>query len=220
MNARNVPLIALLAAFSFVIMMFNIPLPGGTTGHAIGAALAAIIIGPEIATIAISIALIIQAFFFGDGPYVLRRQANEWIAEPSPGGIRAMCEKDGRVFAVTDQSPQGLFVRRDRGYWANVSSDASWQAAVAGREFGHVSGLAGALDDGYLLMDGRIEHYDGHTFTELHTDSGLGLRAIGYAGGWALGLGEDGFVYSRNRGAARRCCRTDTRPASRRRRRT
>ena len=67
MNARSVPLIALLAAFSFVIMMFNVPLPGGTTGHAVGAALAAVLLGPEIATIAVSIALIIQAFFFGDG---------------------------------------------------------------------------------------------------------------------------------------------------------
>ncbi len=67
MNARSVPLIALLAAFSFVIMMFNVPLPGGTTGHAVGATLAAIVLGPEIATIAVSIALIIQAFFFGDG---------------------------------------------------------------------------------------------------------------------------------------------------------
>jgi cobalt/nickel transport system permease protein len=67
MNARSVPLISLMAAFSFVIMMFNIPLPGGTTGHAVGAALAAIVLGPEIAAIAISIALIIQAFFFGDG---------------------------------------------------------------------------------------------------------------------------------------------------------
>ncbi len=67
MNARSVPLIALLSAFSFVIMMFNVPLPGGTTGHAVGAALAAIILGPEVATIAVSIALIIQAFFFGDG---------------------------------------------------------------------------------------------------------------------------------------------------------
>ena len=67
MNARSVPLIALLAAFAFVILMFNIPLPGGTTGHAVGAALAAIILGPEVATIAISIALIIQALFFGDG---------------------------------------------------------------------------------------------------------------------------------------------------------
>jgi cobalt/nickel transport system permease protein len=67
MNARNVPLIALMAAFSFVIMMFNVPLPGGTTGHAVGAALAAIVLGPEAATIAVSIALMIQALFFGDG---------------------------------------------------------------------------------------------------------------------------------------------------------
>jgi len=67
MNARSVPLIALVAAFSFVIMMFNVPLPGGTTGHAVGGALAAIVLGPEVASIAISIALIIQAFLFGDG---------------------------------------------------------------------------------------------------------------------------------------------------------
>lgn len=67
LNARNLPLIALFAAFSFVIMMFNVPLPGGTTGHAVGGALAAVVLGPEIATIAISIALVIQAFFFGDG---------------------------------------------------------------------------------------------------------------------------------------------------------
>jgi cobalt/nickel transport system permease protein len=67
LSARSVPLIALLAAFSFVIMMFNVPLPGGTTGHAVGGALAAIILGPEVAVIPISIALIIQALFFGDG---------------------------------------------------------------------------------------------------------------------------------------------------------
>jgi cobalt/nickel transport system permease protein len=67
MTSKNVPLVALFAAFSFVIMMFNVPLPGGTTGHAVGGALAAIILGPEIATMAISIALVIQAFFFGDG---------------------------------------------------------------------------------------------------------------------------------------------------------
>lgn len=67
LDARSVPLVALMAAFSFVIMMFNIPLPGGTSGHAVGASLAAIVLGPEIATVAISIALIIQAVFFGDG---------------------------------------------------------------------------------------------------------------------------------------------------------
>jgi cobalt/nickel transport system permease protein len=67
MSAKNIPIVALFAAFSFVVMMFNVPLPGGTTGHAVGGALAAIILGPEIATIAISVALLIQAIFFGDG---------------------------------------------------------------------------------------------------------------------------------------------------------
>ncbi len=67
LNAKTAPLVALFAAFSFVIMMFNVPLPGGTTGHAVGGALAAILLGPEIASIAVSIALIIQAVFFGDG---------------------------------------------------------------------------------------------------------------------------------------------------------
>lgn len=64
---RFVPLIALFAAFSFVIMMFNIPLPGGTTGHATGVALAAIVLGPWASILAISVALVIQALFFGDG---------------------------------------------------------------------------------------------------------------------------------------------------------
>lgn len=67
LNAKTAPLVALFAAFSFVIMMFNVPLPGGTTGHAVGGALVAIILGPDIACIAISVALIIQAIFFGDG---------------------------------------------------------------------------------------------------------------------------------------------------------
>jgi cobalt/nickel transport system permease protein len=66
-NAQNIPVVALLAAFSFVLMMFNLPLPGGTTGHAVGGALAAIVLGPETAVLVISTALIIQAFFFGDG---------------------------------------------------------------------------------------------------------------------------------------------------------
>ncbi|MFZ3123514.1 MAG: cobalt transporter CbiM [Thermodesulfovibrionales bacterium] len=67
LKASQVPLLALSAAFSFVIMMFNVPLPGGTTGHATGATLIAILIGPWPAVIALSIALIVQALIFGDG---------------------------------------------------------------------------------------------------------------------------------------------------------
>lgn len=65
--SRVIPLISVFAAFSFVVMMFNLPLPGGTTGHALGVTIAAIVLGPSGAILALSIAITIQALFFGDG---------------------------------------------------------------------------------------------------------------------------------------------------------
>lgn len=67
LKTKQIPLLALGAAFSFVIMMFNIPVIGGSTGHAVGATLIAILLGPWAAVISVSIALIIQALVFGDG---------------------------------------------------------------------------------------------------------------------------------------------------------
>jgi cobalt/nickel transport system permease protein len=64
---RTVPVLALFAAFSFILMMFNVPLPGGTTGHAVGGTLLAIVLGPWAAVLGISVVLGIQALFFGDG---------------------------------------------------------------------------------------------------------------------------------------------------------
>lgn len=66
-DARRAPLLAISAAFCFLIMMFNIPLPGGSTGHAVGGVLIAIAVGPWGAMLSISIALVIQALLFGDG---------------------------------------------------------------------------------------------------------------------------------------------------------
>ncbi len=67
LSGQTVPLLALFSAFSFTIMMFNIPVPGGTTAHAVGGTLAAIVMGPWAAIVSVSVALIIQALFFGDG---------------------------------------------------------------------------------------------------------------------------------------------------------
>ena len=67
LHTRMVPLISLFSAFSFVVMMFNLPLPGGTTGHAVGLGIAAVVLGPWASVLAISVALAIQALFFGDG---------------------------------------------------------------------------------------------------------------------------------------------------------
>ncbi|PIU18736.1 MAG: cobalamin biosynthesis protein CbiM [Elusimicrobia bacterium CG08_land_8_20_14_0_20_44_26] len=67
LSAKQVPILAIGASFSFVIMMFNVPIPGGTTGHAVGGVLVAILLGPWAASIAITVALVIQALVFGDG---------------------------------------------------------------------------------------------------------------------------------------------------------
>ena len=67
LKAKQVPLLAIGAAFSFVIMMFNVPIPGGSTGHAVGGVLVAILLGPWAACIAITVALVVQALLFGDG---------------------------------------------------------------------------------------------------------------------------------------------------------
>lgn len=67
MPKEKIAIIGVGAAFSFIGMMFNIPLPGGTTGHAVGGTLIAAVLGPDAACIAVSVALLIQALLFGDG---------------------------------------------------------------------------------------------------------------------------------------------------------
>ncbi len=66
-NQEKLPMLGVGAAFSFVAMMFNIPIVGGSSGHAIGGTLLAILLGPDAACIAVSVALLIQAVLFGDG---------------------------------------------------------------------------------------------------------------------------------------------------------
>jgi cobalt/nickel transport system permease protein len=67
LDNRTVPLLAIFSALSFTVMMFNVPVPGGTTAHGVGGTLIAVVLGPWAAVIAVSTALILQALFFGDG---------------------------------------------------------------------------------------------------------------------------------------------------------
>ena len=64
---EKLPMLGAAAAFSFLGMMFNVPLPGGTTGHAVGGTLIAMLFGPYAACISVSVALLLQALLFGDG---------------------------------------------------------------------------------------------------------------------------------------------------------
>ncbi len=59
--------LAALSALSFLAMMINIPIPGGTSGHALGTSLLAVVFGPWEAISSLSVVLAIQAVLFGDG---------------------------------------------------------------------------------------------------------------------------------------------------------
>lgn len=64
---RQVPALGVMAAFIFAAQMVNFPVGGGTSGHLLGAALAAALLGPWSASLILTTVLIIQALFFADG---------------------------------------------------------------------------------------------------------------------------------------------------------
>jgi cobalt/nickel transport system permease protein len=67
LDERRVPLLGVTAAFVFAAQMLNFPVAGGTSGHFLGAALAAILLGPWLAGLVLSVVLVVQAFVFADG---------------------------------------------------------------------------------------------------------------------------------------------------------
>ncbi|AVK64138.1 cobalamin biosynthesis protein CbiM [Lactobacillus sp. CBA3606] len=64
---ETLPMLGIAAALAFLIMMFNLPIPGGTTAHAVGGTLLAVLIGPWAACLALTVTLLLQALLFGDG---------------------------------------------------------------------------------------------------------------------------------------------------------
>jgi cobalt/nickel transport system permease protein len=67
LDERRVPLLGVTAAFIFAVQMLNFPVAGGTSGHLLGAALAAILLGPWLACVVMAVVLTAQAFVFADG---------------------------------------------------------------------------------------------------------------------------------------------------------
>jgi len=62
-----VPMMGVLAAFIFAAQMLNFPVAGGTSGHFVGAALAAILLGPWATVLILSSVLVVQSLIFQDG---------------------------------------------------------------------------------------------------------------------------------------------------------
>ncbi|MFC7938337.1 energy-coupling factor ABC transporter permease [Streptomyces sp. NPDC057387] len=64
---RTAPLAGLVAAFIFAVQMLNFPVAAGTSGHLLGGALAAILVGPYTGVLCVSVVLLMQGILFADG---------------------------------------------------------------------------------------------------------------------------------------------------------
>ncbi len=67
LDEKAVPLMGLCAAFVFAAQMLNFPVAGGTSGHLLGGVLAAMLLGPWLGSLVISLVLLVQALGFADG---------------------------------------------------------------------------------------------------------------------------------------------------------
>lgn len=67
LDERSVPMLALCAAFIFAAQMLNFPIAGGTSGHFLGGALAAVLLGPWLGGLVLALVLLVQCLGFADG---------------------------------------------------------------------------------------------------------------------------------------------------------
>ncbi|MFC9678359.1 energy-coupling factor ABC transporter permease [Streptomyces sp. NPDC056948] len=67
LDERTAPLAGLVAAFIFAVQMLNFPVAAGTSGHLLGGALAAILVGPYTGVLCVSVVLLMQGLLFADG---------------------------------------------------------------------------------------------------------------------------------------------------------
>jgi cobalamin biosynthesis protein CbiM len=67
LDEREVPVVGLVAAFVFAVQMLNFPVANGTSGHLLGAVLAAVLVGPYAGALAVTVVLVVQALLFADG---------------------------------------------------------------------------------------------------------------------------------------------------------
>lgn len=132
LDERRVPMLGVTAAFVFAAQMLNFPIAGGTSGHFLGAALAAILLGPWLACVVLAVVLVVQAFVFADGG-VTALGANVFNMGVVGGlGVGALMLMASRALPATRNA---LLVVAAVGSWLAVMAGAaacSVELAVSG----------------------------------------------------------------------------------------
>lgn len=113
---KQVPLMGIMAAFIFAAQMLNFPVAGGTSGHFLGGALAAIVLGPWAGILVMSAVIGVQALLFQDGGLLV---------------MGANIFNMGIITAVIGFGLYRLVTRRPKGLRLAVGGIAAWLATVA-----------------------------------------------------------------------------------------
>lgn len=120
LNERMVPALGVFAAFIFAAQMFNFPVAGGTTGHLIGAALAAVVLGPWAAIVVMSAVVSLQGLMFQDGGLVVMG-ANLLNMAIFPTFVAYLAFTAGKRFA---RSQTSLLTLAGIAAWLSVEAGA------------------------------------------------------------------------------------------------
>lgn len=117
LGERQIPLMGVMAAFIFAAQMINFPVAGGTSGHLLGGALAAIILGPWAGILVMTAVIAVQALVFQDG------------------GLVVMGANIFNMGILTALVGYGLYrgsANRGRGTKLAIAGVAAWLSVLAG----------------------------------------------------------------------------------------
>lgn len=162
MRERDLPRVAVLSAGIFVAQMVNFPIGGGTTGHLIGGALFAILVGPVIAMVGMTVVVLLQALMFGDGGIVALglNALNMAVIAPLIGWgvynlMRPLVQRKGEVLstlAITTGAWASVFVAA-----AACAAELSVSYAISGGAYGIAATIAIPAMLGYHAIIGLGE---------------------------------------------------------------
>ena len=120
LDDRKVPLLGVTAAFIFAVQMLNFPVAGGTSGHLLGGALAAVLLGPWLACIVMAVVITGQAFIFADGGVTALGANVLNMGVVGALGIGLVMTLARRVLP------------RTRGVFLSVAAVGAWTSVMAG----------------------------------------------------------------------------------------
>ncbi|HEX6220863.1 MAG TPA: energy-coupling factor ABC transporter permease [Acidimicrobiia bacterium] len=173
---RAIPLAGITAAFVFAAQMFNFPVAAGTTGHLLGGALAAILLGPSVGVVVLTVVVVVQALAFADGGLTaLGYNVLNMAIIPAYGGYAAF-----RLF-------RKMFPASSGGVTA-ATGLAAWASVVLSAMAFSLQWLFGAsapvpFDDVFMAMVG------------VHAVIGLGEGLISALAGGAVLASRPDLVY-------------------------